>query len=200
MTFHRGLWTAEVFAVFVALLLTQSVPAKAQFQTAQAQVENVRSAATRAATDWSATRNCSLPLNGTQLVGEKMTALAPAVSTKRLKYSLETERQNQVVMAFTTAYLDSLPRQAAQPGSCAITRESIQSTQFPPVFMDPDTGVLEVDGSQDKADIYIDGSKKGSIKQAFVLSAGKHLWKTMKCTESIQIAANDTRKVYCRKQ
>lgn len=134
-------------------------------------------------------------------MAEKMTTLAPTVSTRRLKYNLQTERQNQVVMALTTAYLDSLSTQAGpRPDTCGITLESIQSTKFPSVFTDPDSGVLEVDGSQSKADIYIDSSRKGSIKQAFALSSGPHTWKTMKCEESIQIAPNDTKKVYCSKQ
>ena len=201
MTFHGGIRPAEGFSMCLALLVALGIPAKAQVQTAQAQVPDVRNPATKAAAEWSASRNCSLPPNGSQVVAEKMIALAPTVSTKHSKYSLDAQRQNEVVTAFTTAYLDSLPKQSgAQAGGCAITRESIQTTQFPPIFMDPDTGVLEIDGSQAKADIYIDGSKKGSIKQAFVLSAGKHTWKTMKCAESIQIAPNDAKTVYCSKQ
>lgn len=200
MTFDRGLRPLKVFAVCVALTVAHGL-AIAQFGTVQQQAQDVQSASTKAAADWSATRKCSLPSNGSQLVAQKMAALAPTVSTRSSKYRLETGRQNQVVTAFTAAYLDSLPKQAGiQPGSCAISQESIQATQFPPVFMDPDTGFLEVDGSQANADIYIDGRKKGSIKQTFVLSSGKHTWKTMRCAESIQIEPNDVRQVYCSKR
>jgi hypothetical protein len=198
MTFYRGVRFAEIFAVCAELLMAQGVPAAGQLQAQQAQVQDIRSAATKAATDWSATRNCPLPSNGTQVAAEKMIKLAPTVSTRRSKCHLETDRQNQVVTALTTAYLDSLSKQASSPPeSCGLTLKSIQSTEFPVIFGDPDSGFLEIDGSQDKADIYIDGSRKGSIKQVFVLSSGKHTWRTMKCEESIEIAPNDSRKVYC---
>ena len=76
----------------------------------------------------------------------------------------------------------------------------IQLGSLPAVFNDPDNGFLLIDGSEGNADIYIDGNKKGSIKQMFVLSSGKHTWRTMKCEETIQIAPNDTKKVSCSKQ
>lgn len=192
---------AGVVGAWVVLMSAHVVPAKAQLQTQQVRIEDVRVVAAKAATEWSATRGCGLPRNGNQVVAEKMTTLVPAVSAKRLKYNLRTEQQARVVTAFTTAYLDSLSKQAGPlPESCFISLESIQSTQFSAVFLDPDSGVLEVDGNQKKADIYIDGSKKGLIKQAFALSAGRHTWKTMKCDDVVQIAPNDNKQVYCSKQ
>ncbi len=201
MTLRRGIRLAQVFATCIEFLVAQGVPSAGQSQTQQTQVQYIRSAATRAATDWSATHNCSLPSDGSQAVAEKMIKLAPTVSKRRLKYGLEADRQNQVVTSLTTVYLDSLPKQAgSQPEPCNITLKSIQSTELPTVFGDPDSGFLEVDGSQEKADIYIDGNRKGSIKQLFVLSSGKHTWRTMKCEDTIQITPNDTKNVYCAKR
>jgi len=81
--------------------------------------------------------------------------------------------------------------------TCSVSIEAIQSVPFPSVFSQPGSGVLEIDGSQANADIYIDSVKKGSIKQAFAVSAGKHRWRTMKCDEDVQVAADETKKMYC---
>lgn len=104
-------------------------------------------------------------------------------------------------MALTAAYLDTVAApNGTRPTLCVLAPESIQSTQFPLIFKEPDTGVLDVNGSQERAPIFIDGIRKGSIRQAFVLSIGEHTWKTMKCEERVQIAANETKRVDCKKQ
>ena len=195
-----GIRLRGALALCVQLLLAQEFTAIAQSQTQEAQVESIRKTATTTAANWGTTHDCILPLDGTQAVADKMTTLAPAVSTRRVKYDLPTQRQKDVVTALTTAYLDSLLKPSALPFRCPSSFELIQSGSLPAVFNDPDSGFLLIDGSQGKADIYIDGNKKGSIKQTFVLSPGKHTWRTMKCEEAIQIAPNDTKKVFCSKQ
>jgi hypothetical protein len=198
MTVNKAL---RAFAgISMAALVVMGVVVVAQPQNQPAQLDDVRSAAARAATDWSVTRNCRLPANGGQIVGNKMTGLGADLSARWSKHSLPPGQQNGLVMGFTTAYLDSLATQTGlPPGSCFISEGAIQSAPFPSVFSDPDSGVLEIDGSEAKAAIYIDGAEKGSIRQAFAVSAGKHRWRTMKCEEDVQIEANETKKVYCSK-
>jgi hypothetical protein len=189
-----------VFALCLQPVLAQEVAAVAQPQSQEAQVESIRKTAATTAANWGTTHNCVLPLDGKQAVADKMTTLAPAVSKRRLKYDLPAQRQKEVINALTTAYLDSLLKPAAPPFHCPSSSEMVQSGSLPAVFNDPDSGFLLIDGSEGKADIYIDGNKKGSIMQMFVLSSGKHTWRTMKCEETIQIAPNDTKKVFCSKQ
>jgi hypothetical protein len=195
-----GIRLRGAFALCVLLILAQGFAAVAQSQTQEVQVESIRKTATTTVANWGTTHNCVLSLDGTQAVADKMTTLAPAVSMRRLKYDLPAQRQKEVITALTTAYLDSLFKQAALPFRCPSSFELIQSGSLPAAFNDPDSGFLLIDGSEAKADIYIDGNKKGSIKQMFVLSSGKHTWRTMKCEETIQIAPNDTKRVFCSKQ
>lgn len=195
-----------LFALCVQLLLVQGFTTTAQSQ-AREEVESVRATARSTVESWGKTHDCAFPIAGAQAVADKMTTLAPAVSARRVKYDLSDQRKDEVVVALTTAYLDALSKPEPKPDSkpplvfrCSVSLESIQSAAVPAIFNDPDSGFLLIDGSQDKADIYIDGRKKGQIQQTFILSTGKHIWRTMKCEEPIQISPNELKKVFCSKQ
>lgn len=106
-----------------------------------------------------------------------------------------------MIKGIAYAYLDEATVSEFGPNrrNCRLNAAILAKYMLPPVATNPDTGVLDVDGSRRGADIYIDGVKKGNIRQAFILSVGPHRWKTMKCEEQVEIAPNGTKKVHCNK-
>lgn len=152
--------------------------------------------------EWTATRKCRVTADGGKVVVARLGAVTSVMETKAEKYSLSSNEQSAAVKGVVKAYLDaaSLEEFGAYRQGCVLTGSLLEGRFLPPLASSPDTGILEVDGSQIGADIFLDGDRKGVIKQAFVLSVGQHKWKTMKCEGVVEIVAKEEKKQFCARK
>lgn len=150
--------------------------------------------------EWNATRGCEITPDAEKVLLGQMEEIADTIRAKQVKYHLSSFQQKTVIKGIAYAYLDevSVKEFGALRRNCRLNAARLVNHRLPPVAKNPDAGYLDVNGSTQGAEIYIDGEKKGYIRQKFILSVGSHLWKTMKCEERIEITPNETKTVYCR--
>jgi len=165
-------------------------------------LEHFMGATRDAQTEWTSTRNCRVTPDGEKVVQARVGEATSAIALKTQKYGLTKKEEVAAIKGVTKAYLDVASVQEFGPfrKDCVLTGLLLERASLPPLATSPDTGILEIDGLQTGADIFIDGDRKGVIRQAFVLSVGPHRWKTMKCEEIVQVAAKDDKKLFCRKK
>lgn len=152
--------------------------------------------------EWEASRGCGVSAEGANLLARRFTALSDVLETKSLKYKLTQAEDVSAVRGMVIAYLDHASLETFGPHrkGCYVDAAVVRKVGLPPILANPDTGILDINGSHIGADIFIDGVKKGNIRQAFVLSVGGHTWKSMKCEERVEIRANETLNRYCDKK
>ncbi len=182
--------------VFLCLLLQADVVHGDHAQ------DHITAATIEATNEWAATRGCRVTPNGVKWVVMNMKGTANAFEEKRVKFALSPQEETMVIKGAAQAYLDqaSVQEFGSLRKGCVVNEAVLTKFPFPPAAKNPDTGILDIDGSERGADIFIDGDKKGNIRQAFILSIGDHTWKTMKCEESVQVSPQVTKKVYCSKK
>jgi len=105
---------------------------------------------------------------------------------------MDPSQTRAAVKNTTQAYLGSLRHQIPEFGSsCNVAEGYVLAWGIPNEFKEIDSGYLEIDGTKKGAEIFIDGVKKGKIRQKFVVSVGTHKWKAMKCEETVYVNANE---------
>lgn len=189
---------ATVYLIAMLVVLTFGLG----FYT-HAPAEDILTAAARGEIpEWSATRRCKITPDAADVLVTKVQEAADTIQTKRLKYGLSPPQEQMAIRGITTAYLDevSVARFGPNRRNCRINAAILANHILPALAKNPDTGILDIDGAEPGAEIYVDGVKKGYIRQSFIVSAGSHLWKTMKCQEQVHVTPNDIKAVYCKKK
>ena len=163
--------------------------------------EHLASVTLESQKEWAAARGCSVTADASKTLISKMSAFGETIERRTLK--LTWEEAAPIIKGVTHVYLDKASIQGfgRDRKNCVVDEQLLKKVSFPQSAGNPSTGILEVNGSQGGADIWIDDEKKGSISQAFILSVGRnHKWKTMRCEEDVRIIADEFKKVYCDKK
>ena len=149
---------------------------------------------------WAESRPCAVPADIAETVAEQMAANSAAFADRTARYNLTMTEESDTIRSTVYAYLDdvSMPTRIAD-SPCVVASQHLSVATVSVLARNPDTGFLDVDGRMPGAEIFIDGERKGIVRQMFVVSVGSHVWKTMGCEDRIVIAANETRRVRCDK-
>lgn len=165
-------------------------------------LDYISAVTTEGTEEWASTRGCQITQDGVRYVSAKMEGTADTLKVKGMRFGLTPIEERWVIKGVAQAYLDQVSVEEFGPArsGCVMNARVLMKYTLPAAARNPDTGILDVDGSRPGADIFIDGKKKGNIRQAFILSIGEHTWRTMKCEQSVQISPRETRRVYCSKK
>ena len=154
----------------------------------------------RAAGRWAESRPCLVTAEAKQAIAVAFKPLLTGTLVQKAqKYDMDEKTARLIIENSTESYLDLLKSSPELRGqACAIDTGTVVAFAIPKPNLAPETGYLLIDGLERGADIFINGERKGQIQARFVLSVGRHTWKTMKCEEAIDVRLNESISRYCR--